>query len=41
MVVKKRTGHTGQWFDKEEKEKKNNNKEGEEGMSEAYDLSFF
>ena len=39
MVVKKWTGHTGQWFDKKEKEKKNNNKE-EEGMSEAYDLSF-
>ena len=41
MVVKKRTSHSGQWFDKKEKEKKNNNKEGEEGIIEACDLSSF
>ena len=37
----KRTSHTGQWFDKKEKEKKNKNKEGVEGITEAYDLSSF
>ena len=38
MVVKKRTSHTGQWFDKKEKEKKNKNKHGEEGKTEAHEL---
>ena len=41
MVVKKRTSHTVQWFDKKKKEKKNKNKEGEEEITEAYDLSSF
>ena len=30
-----------QWFVKKENEKKNKNKEGEEGMTEAYDLPSF
>ena len=41
MVVKKRSSHISQCFDKKEKQKKNNNKEGEQGMSEAYDLPSF